>query len=314
MSFSKDVKEELSRTEVPARHCQIAEITAIISICGHVVISARNKYSVKIHTENIAVARKYFTLLQKAFKIKGEVSIRQNAHLRNSRVYTVTVNDHISAIRILQATRLMNENREIEENMSIVNNVIIMQDCCKRAFIRGAFLAAGSISAPEKAYHLEIVCESQPKAVQLAAIIKTFGIDAKIVERKKHFVVYIKEGSQIVELLGLMEAHVALMELENIRILKEMRNSVNRQVNCETANISKTVNAAVKQLEDITYIREVMGLDSLPDNLKEMALLRLEYPEAPLKELGMYLDPPVRKSGVNHRLRKISEIADGLRE
>lgn len=174
MSFSKDVKEELSRTEVPARHCQIAEITAIISICGHVVISARNKYSVKIHTENIAVARKYFTLLQKAFKIKGEVSIRQNAHLRNSRVYTVTVNDHVSAIRILQATRLMNENREIEENMSIVNNVIIMQDCCKRAFIRGAFLAAGSISAPEKAYHLEIVCESQPKAGSAGGNYKNF--------------------------------------------------------------------------------------------------------------------------------------------
>ena len=145
-------------------------------------------------------------------------------------------------------------------------------------------------------------------------MILTFDIDAKIVVRKKYYVVYIKEGSQIVELLGLMEAHVALMELENIRILKEMRNSVNRQVNCETANISKTVNAAVNQLEDITYIREVMGLDSLPDNLKEMALLRLEYPEAPLKELGMYLDPPVGKSGVNHRLRKISEIADGLRE
>ena len=314
MSFSKDVKEELSRTEVPARHCQIAEITAIISICGHVVISARNKYSVKIHTENIAVARKYFTLLQKAFKIKGEVSIRQNAHLRNSRVYTVTVNDHVSAIRILQATRLMNENREIEENMSIVNNVIIMQDCCKRAFIRGAFLAAGSISAPEKAYHLEIVCESQPKAVQLAAIIKTFGIDAKIVERKKHFVVYIKEGSQIVELLGLMEAHVALMELENIRILKEMRNSVNRQVNCETANINKTVSAAVKQLADITYIRDTVGLDYLPELLSEVAQVRLEMPDATLKELGENLSHPVGKSGVNHRLRKISAVAESLRE
>ena len=160
----------------------------------------------------------------------------------------------------------------------------------------------------------EILRQKKEKAEQLKEIIATFSVEAKIVVRKKYYVVYIKEGSQIVELLGLMEAHVALMELENIRILKEMRNSVNRQVNCETANISKTVNAAVKQLEDITYIREMMGLDSLPDNLKEMALLRLEYPEAPLKELGMYLDPPVGKSGVNHRLRKISEIADGLRE
>ena len=139
-------------------------------------------------------------------------------------------------------------------------------------------------------------------------------MDAKIVTRKKYYVVYLKEGAQIVHLLNIMEAHVALMNLENVRILKEMRNSVNRKVNCETANISKTVNAAVQQLQDIAYIREKAGLDSLPEHLREIALLRLEYPEAPLKELGTYLDPPVGKSGVNHRLRKISEIAEGLRK
>ncbi|MDY5484478.1 MAG: DNA-binding protein WhiA, partial [Clostridium sp.] len=142
----------------------------------------------------------------------------------------------------------------------------------------------------------------------------TFSIDAKIVVRKKYYVVYIKEGSQIVELLGLMEAHVALMELENIRILKEMRNSVNRQVNCETANINKTVSAAVKQLGDITYIRDTVGLDYLPEALAEIARIRLEMPDATLKELGESLNPPVGKSGVNHRLRKISTIAETLRE
>lgn len=309
MSFSKDVKEELSKNTAPARHCQIAEITAIISICGRVVISARNKYSVKIHTENIAVARKYFTLLQKAFKIDGEVSIRQNAHLKNSRMYIVTVNDHVSAVRILQATRLMDENQEICENMSIVNNVIIMQDCCKRAFIRGAFLAAGSISAPEKSYHLEIVCENEKKAVQLSEIIKTFQIDAKIVKRKKHFVVYIKEGAGIVDLLNVMQAHNSLMNLENVRILKEMRNSVNRKVNCETANLTKTVNAAVRQVEDIRYIENNMGLAALPDVLEEVARVRLKNPDVSLKELGTMMSPPLGKSGVNHRLKRISEIA-----
>ena len=139
-------------------------------------------------------------------------------------------------------------------------------------------------------------------------------MDAKIVERKKHYVVYLKEGSQIVDILNVMEAHVALMNLENVRILKEMRNSVNRKVNCETANISKTVNAAVKQVEDIVYLRDTVGLNSLPENLREMAELRLEYPEAPLKELGTYLNPPVGKSGVNHRLRKISMIAEAQRQ
>lgn len=179
---------------------------------------------------------------------------------------------------------------------------------------RGAFLAAGSLSDPEKFYHFEIVCASLEKAVQLQNVILTFDIDAKIVVRKKYYVVYIKEGSQIVELLGLMEAHVALMELENIRILKEMRNSVNRQVNCETANINKTVSAAVKQLADITYIRDTVGLDYLPELLSEVAQVRLEMPDATLKELGENLSHPVGKSGVNHRLRKISAVAESLRE
>ena len=175
-------------------------------------------------------------------------------------------------------------------------------------------MAAGSISDPNKSYHFEIVCREIAQAKQLQDVINSFEMEAKIVERKKHQVVYLKEGAQIVDMLNIMEAHVALMNLENVRILKEMRNSVNRKVNCETANISKTVAAAVKQLGDIEYIKQNAGLDSLPENLKEMALLRLEYPDTPLKELGTYLDPPVGKSGVNHRLRRISEIADELRE
>ena len=194
-----------------------------------------------------------------------------------------------------------------------MKNLVVQNPCCRRAFIRGAFLAAGSLSDPEKFYHFEIVCASEEKAKQLQAMIATFSIDAKIVVRKKYFVVYIKEGSQIVEILGVMEAHLSLMDLENIRILKEMRNSVNRQVNCETANINKTVSAAVKQLGDITYIRDTVGLDYLPETLAEIAQVRLDRPDATLKELGESLDPQVGKSGVNHRLRKISTIAENLR-
>ena len=142
----------------------------------------------------------------------------------------------------------------------------------------------------------------------------TFDLDAKIVMRKKYYVVYVKEGSQIVDILNVMEAPIALMELENIRILKEMRNSVNRQVNCETANINKTVAASVKQMRDIEYIRDTIGFESLPENLEQMAQARLLKPDATLKELGEALDPPVGKSGVNHRLRRLSEIAEKLRD
>lgn len=196
----------------------------------------------------------------------------------------------------------------------MVQNVVIQQSCCRRAFIRGAFLASGSLSDPEKFYHFEIVCATEEKAKQLQGIIATFDLEAKIVKRKRYYIVYIKEGSQIVDILNVMEAPVALMELENIRILKDMRNSVNRQVNCETANINKTVSAAVKQIEDIEYIRDTIGLENLPENLEEIARERVERPEATLKELGEALDPPVGKSGVNHRLRKLCDIAEQLRD
>ena len=165
----------------------------------------------------------------------------------------------------------------------------------------------------EKGYHFEIVCSDEQKAGQLRELIRSFEIDAKIVMRKKSYVVYVKEGAQIVDMLAVMEANVALMNLENIRIVKEMRNTVNRKVNCETANINKTVNAAVKQTEDIRLIQEKMGFHNLNEGLAEIAELRLQYPEATLKELGMMLNPQVGKSGVNHRLRKLSQIADGLR-
>ena len=312
-SFSFGVKEELSRQLSPARHCRIAEIAAIISLCGKIQIDENDRYCIKIHTENVAVARKYFTLLKKTFNIVTDVSIRRNSYLKKNRTYSVVVDEHHDAIRVLQATKLIGRDGEIEENLSLQKNMVVKQACCRRAFIRGAFLAAGSISDPEKSYHFEITCATEEKARQLRGIIGTFGLDAKIVVRKKYFVVYMKEGCQIVDMLNVMEAPVALMDLENIRILKEMRGQVNRQVNCETANIHKTVSAAVKQLRDIEYIRDTTGLATLPERLEEIARARLEKPEATLKELGEELDPPVGKSGVNHRLRKLSEIASAMR-
>lgn len=314
MSFSSSVKDELSRQMPGARHCQIAETAAILSLCGRVKISASDHFWIEIHTENVAVARKYFTLLKKTFNIRTDVSIRSGINPGRSRTYIVAVREHEEALKVLQAVKLINSQGEIGENLSLIRNVVLQNACCRRAFIRGAFLAAGSISAPEKFYHFEIVCPTEPKAEQLKNIIATFDIEAKIVPRKKYYVVYIKEGSQIVDILNVMEAPVSLMELENIRIVKEMRGSVNRQVNCETANINKTVSAAVKQIEDIRFIQSVAGLSGLPESLQEMARIRLERPDATLKELGEALEPPVGKSGVNHRLRKLSLVAEELRQ
>ena len=200
------------------------------------------------------------------------------------------------------------------EELLAVKNAMVQAVCCKRAYIRGAFITAGSMSDPGKSYHFEIVCNTLEEAEYLRSLICVFELDGKIVERKRNYVVYLKEGSQIVDILNVMEAHVALLEFENIRIMKDMRNSVNRKVNCETANINKTVSAAVRQMEDIKYIRDTVGFDKLPEGLKDVALTRLAYPDATLKELGGLLASPVGKSGVNHRLRKLSEIAVKLRE
>ena len=314
MSFSKDVKEELSKHYSAGRHCQIAEIAAIISLCGNISINPKDEYTIQIHTEILPVARKYFTLLKKTFNINTEISVKRNQYLKRNKTYLLTVKNKQDSLRVLQATKLLNEEGDIKEDLSVVSNLVVQNSCCKRAFLRGAFLAAGSISDPAKTYHFEIAVATNAKAKQLQAIFKVFDIDVKIILRKKYYVVYIKEGSQIVEALNVMEAHIALMNFENVRIVKEMRNSINRQVNCETANINKTVVASSKQLEDILYIQNQTGLGKLTEGLEEIARLRLEYPEASLKELGQLLDPPIGKSGVNHRLRKISIIADHIRE
>ena len=311
MSFSSEVKEELSEQIASGRHCRLAETAAILSLCGKIVITENDRYCVKIQTENLAVARKYFTVLRKTFNIRAEVSVRKS---REVRFYSVIVSKDPEARRLLGETCLLDEDGNVSECMSPMHHRLLRQNCCRRAFIRGAFLAVGSVSDPKKSYHFEIVCTAPEKARQLQELLASYDVDAKVVLRKRHYVVYIKEGSQIVELLGLMGAHISLMQLENVRIVKEMRNSVNRKVNCETANLNKTVSAAVRQAEDIRYIQEKIGLDKLPMDLEETARLRLEHTEASLKELGDMLSPKVGKSGVNHRLRKLSQIADDLRE
>ncbi len=310
MSFSSTVKEELARHFGSARHCKIAETTAIINMCGKIGRSIDGKITgLKIQTENPAVARKCFTLLKKTFNIKVEVSIRRSNQLNKHRVYHIYVMNRDETIKVLRACRLI----EGEEIVHRISPLVVQTTCCKRAYIRGAFLASGSLSDPEKTYHLEFVTQDWGHAEALSGLINSFEMDSKIVVRKKYYVVYLKEGNQIVDLLNIMEAHKALMDLENLRIIKDLRNNVNRIVNCETANLNKTVSASVRQVNDINYIDTHKGLHTLTESLEAVARLRLDNPSASLKELGEMLSPQVGKSGVNHRLRKISGIADNLR-
>lgn len=289
MSFSSEVKEELVKKIAKSRHCQLAELAALMQFTAKV---SQDGQTIEFASENPLVQEKCALLLKLAFHID--------------------VAKPLSKEEVRQVLEALKWN-QMEAHWS-TNGMLLMKSCCKRAFLRGAFLAVGSVSNPNNSYHFELVCQTMEQALQLQELMIEFECDAKTVERKGHYVVYIKEGAQIVDILNVMEAFVSLMNLENVRILKEMRNSLNRKVNCETANLNKTVVAAVSQKNDILLIKDHIGFEQLPDNLREMALVRLEYPEASLKELGALMDPPVGKSGVNHRLRKLSEIAARYRE
>ena len=289
MSFSSEVKEELEKVVPGSRHCQLAELAAIIHFGCRLDTAGSELNEIKIFSENPFASRKYFTLLKKTFIINGNV------------------------VKILQAVKILDEAESIHQLSEEVNPLLIKNSCCRRSFLRGAFLCIGSMSDPHKGYHLEFVCENETHALQIQQVICSFEIEAKIVRRKKYYVVYLKEGAGIVDLLNVMGAHLSLMQLENLRVEKEVRNSINRQVNCEAANITKTVNAASKQIEDILLLQKNYGFSNLPDNLRQMAEIRLEHPDSSLQELGMYLNPPVGKSGVNHRLRKLSELAEKIK-
>lgn len=313
MSFSSEVKEELFGHIGSSRHCQLAEIAAIIDAAGLIRVDESGSTTLFLQADNELVIRKFFTLIKKAFNIKHSI-LEKTAEIKDGgRIYRPVLTDFETLKSVLGAVRLIDKEGNVLELQKGVSPMVTRNTCCKRAFLRDSFLCLGSISDPNKGYHLEYVCDTEAQASSLKEMIESFDIEARIVRRKKYFVLYIKEGAGIVDLLNIMEAPVSLMNLENLRIVKEMRNSINRRVNCEVANITKTVNAAAKQIEDITYLKEHYGFDNLQRGLRDMAEVRLENPEASLLELGRLLDPPVGKSGVNHRLRKLSELADKVR-
>lgn len=309
MSFSGEIKEELQFVTGNSRHCQLAELAAYFQFCGRAGETEKREKVLRIQTENKIVARKCFTLFKKTFKIYVDVTVRRSSGTAGNMTYLFRTDEHPMGNTIMDAMKI-----EEWEKGDCTSALLLKNNCCKRAFLRGAYLAAGSMSDPYKGYHLEIVCQKPEQADQMQKLLRDFALDAKQVRRKKYYVVYIKEGENIADFLNIIEAHQALMNFENARIYKDVRNMVNRKVNCDAANINKTVYAAARQVEDIEYIRAVHGLEKLPDSLREIAYVRLDNPDVSLVELGQLLDPPVGKSGVNHRLRKLGEFAKSLKD
>lgn len=314
MSFSVKVKNEICRYTDMGREEAAAELSAIMKVSGTLMFGSNRQFRFKVSTENPAIARFVFTLLKDKFEIHAKILMKKNNSLKKNNIYVVVIMEQVHVKSLLAEIGLFKEDGNIFSLDYSIPEIFFKKDIYKRAYIRGAFLGGGSISNPEKTYHLEFVTHNNDYACDLSRLINDYGLNSKVIQRKSSFIVYLKEGEQIVNLLGLIGAHSSLLELENVRIMKDMRNNVNRLVNCETANLSKTVNAAVRQTESIKLIEREIGLMRLPANLREIAQLRLKYPDESLKQLGKMLNPPVGKSGVNHRLRRIEKIAEELRK
>lgn len=308
MSFASLTKKELTQLEVE-ECCTKAELAALIRMNGS--ISLRNmQITLDIQTENAAIARRIYTLIKKLYDVHVELLVRKKMRLKKNNVYVVRIGKE--ARTLLEDLKIVDESfvftREISESL-------IKSECCKRAYLRGAFLAGGSVNHPDtSSYHLEIFSFYEEHNRSLCELMNYFGLNAKMLERKKGFILYLKEGEKISEFLNVIGAHQALLKFEDVRIMKDMRNSVNRLVNCETANLNKTVGAAIRQVDNIRFIKQQVGLEVLPEKLREVAALRIEHQDVSLKELGEMLPSgKVSKSGINHRLRKIDEFAQKLR-
>lgn len=308
MSFAAETKKEL--TQIKSKPCcQLAELSALVRMNGTIRL-AGGRRTLDIQTENAAIARRIYTLLKQSCRLQAEVLVQKKAQLKKNNVYIVRIpmsreNDDPNLDRRLQRLKELGFQPHLIE-----------KNCCKRAFLRGAFLAGGSVNNPERnSYHLEISCFSEQLCRQLSDLANQFDVNAKCIERKNNHVLYMKEGERITAFLNVIGAHQALLHFEDVRIVKDMRNSVNRLVNCETANLNKTIQASMKQVSNIRLIQQAVGLENLPPKLREVAEARLAHPDLSLSELGQQLPGgAMSKSGVNHRLRKLDEIADRIRQ
>ncbi|ACV64632.1 protein of unknown function DUF199 [Desulfofarcimen acetoxidans DSM 771] len=310
MSFSVVTKDELARIIAKKDCCRLAELAALVKMDGSIEISGNQRLGLSVVTESAGVARKILTLIKQFFDHNTQVIVRRKARLKKNNIYQVKVSSAPGIRDILVRLGMLDEDGQLSEK---IKAGLITRTCCKKAYLRGAFLGGGSVNNPEGDYHLEIITNKEQHALDIAGVMRKFDLSAKVSTRKNWYVVYLKESEQIITCLNVMGAHTALLDFENARIYKDMRNQVNRLVNCETANLNKTVDAAVRQLECIKLIEGLVGLEKLPKSLRRTAELRLQNPEVSLRELGDLLEPKAGKSCVNHRMRKLEKIADALR-
>lgn len=301
MSYSSDVKNELARLEGQKPCCEKAELLGVLRLSGALVLRGKN-IGIHFSTENAALARRVLQVLKSNYPVQTEVVITRSRRLKKNNRYQVEVIPDSNVAKALQELQILPSGEDERQNL-------LRKACCRKAFLRGVFMAGGSVSRPAGDYHLEIVTENEELARLIVKIMHGFSLSAKMTDRKNNYIVYLKDGDHITDFLSLIGAHQALLEFENVRIVKDMRNQVNRRVNCETANLNKVIRASVLQVACIRYLQEHGRYYLLPEKLKEAAELRLRYPDISLNELVEYTEGTVGKSGLNHRLKKIRQIA-----
>ena len=296
MSFSLEVKQELSKINSLADKNNVK-----CELMGYLVTSNTSvqKNKVRFSTESQYNINRFSKLLNNLGFVNYDIKIQRN-------MYSIFINKND-----------IQELIRAEENINIANEMLsyfLKSEILEKAFIRGTFLGSGTINNPEKKYHLEIFLKNLETAKYIIEILRKYSIDFKILERSKKYAIYTKEGEEISKFLALMGASASVLKFEEIRVYRDIKNNINRKVNCETANLNKIVNSSVKQINDIKYIKERGKFNELSEQLKEIAIVRIENPDMSLEELGKLLKKPIGKSGVNHRLRKIQKIVEELKE
>ncbi len=307
-TFTAGTKNSLSRSPFPEECCLRAELASFLHMKGNIQVTS-GRIALTVITENPAVARRIFSLFKNLYGLNTEIFFRQKTRLKKNNVYLVQARGEERVRQILKSLGRLDSDGSL---LLGLDSKMLRRRCCKKAFLRGAFLASGYLADPGSSYHLELVADYEEHGRSLMQLLRDFGLKAKIHHRKQVFVVYLKGSDAIASFLQVIGAHDALLDFENTRVFKDMRNRINRVVNFETANLNKTVEAALQQVEDIKLIQATIGLERLPRSLRPLAELRMAYPEATFKELGAMLNPPLGKSGVSHRFRKIREIVAKL--
>lgn len=307
MSFTTEVKEELSRVAPTCSHCENATLAALIRIEGTLLMRGQGKYALEIATDSPVVARFIIKALHESYHLSTDLTMRRSV-LHKTPNWLIEVpaqpglNEALIKLGVLGREGL---ERGIDPEL-------IRKQCCASAYLRGVFLGSGFISNPRGDFHFELKVETQATADAIVAMLAERGIKAKAIQRRNSYLIYLKSGAAISSFLALVGAHQSALKMENERVVKSVRNDVNRRVNAEIANQAKASAASVDQIMTIRYVLDHRDISTLPQALQEYVKLRLEYPDATLKELGEAAEPPLSKSAINHRVRRLDQLAQEI--